>query len=145
MKASAESNPFTALVFEQLRVTTLFVLECGFRCALARNRYRCQSCSRNSESNWLTLDEKSVLMEEARNDKQRIRAWRRTINTPFPGLREVARSTAGAAQKRASGARDLLHEFDTAYTLEARNNVMPEGITEYYKLNGDEIFSKFSK
>lgn len=37
-----------------------------------------------AENNWLTLEEKDVLMEEARNDGKWIRVWRRALNEAFP-------------------------------------------------------------
>lgn len=88
-------NPFSVKIFEQLdknppepwlafawRHYLYWFADFNSRCQ--SNEIDPKAILKVAESNWLTLEDKGVLMEEVRNDGQWIRAWRRAINEAFP-------------------------------------------------------------
>lgn len=88
-------NPFTAHIFEQLEKTPPQAwLRYAWRHYLYwfadfDTRWQISAIDpkavlRVAENNWLALEDKEIFMEEARNDGQWIRAWRRAISEAFP-------------------------------------------------------------
>lgn len=95
LSESSMRNSFSTIIFEQLDKTPpspwlryawrhYLYWFADFESRWRANEIDPKAILKAAENNWLALEDKGILMEEARNDGQWIRAWRRAINEAFP-------------------------------------------------------------